>query len=83
MSPALMDVLAAAECLSAPEKRELVELLLEKLDEPTEEHGNPELTEAWKEEIEKRSEEYDAGQAETVAWEDVKARWRAAGPTDG
>jgi putative addiction module component (TIGR02574 family) len=81
MSPALMDVLAAAESLSTPEKRELVELLLEKLDEPVE--CTPELTETWKEEIKKRSAEYDAGQAETVAWEDVKARWRASRPTDG
>jgi putative addiction module component (TIGR02574 family) len=83
MSPALQNVLTAAESLSAPEQRELVERLLEKLDEPPGTTGPPQLSEAWKQEINKRSAEYDGGQTDTVAWEEVQARWRASRSTDG
>jgi putative addiction module component (TIGR02574 family) len=71
MSPNFATVLAAAESLSVPERRELIALLLEGLDEqPEAEDEPPTLTEAWRQEIARRSAEYDAGQAETVSWED-------------
>jgi putative addiction module component (TIGR02574 family) len=70
MSANLATILAAAESLSVPERRELIALLLEGLDEhPEAEEGPPHLTEAWRQEIARRSAEYDAGQAETLSWE--------------
>jgi putative addiction module component (TIGR02574 family) len=85
MSPNLASVIAAAEALSAAERRELVELLLLGLDDPpTEsENGAPVLSEAWRQEIARRSAEYDAGRAKTVTWEEVQARWQARRAADG
>ncbi len=77
MSPDLTNVLAAAASLPEAERRELIELLLQGLEEPLEgetEGEAPVLSEAWRREITRRSAEYDAGQAETVAWEDIQAR---------
>jgi putative addiction module component (TIGR02574 family) len=83
MSPNLATVLAAAESLTATEKRELIELLNAGLDEPPEvEEGSPALTEAWRQEIARRSAEYDAGRAETVTWQEVQARWQSQKATD-
>lgn len=85
MSPNLSTVLLAAESLSVAEQCELVDLLLERLDGPplSEAEGEPAvLSEAWRQEIARRSAEYDAGRAETVTWQEVRARWqsrRAAG----
>jgi putative addiction module component (TIGR02574 family) len=79
----LTDVLAAAESLSAAERRELVELLLEKLDESGEMDGVPALSAAWQQEVARRSAAYDAGQADTVAWQEVQARWQAPSATNG
>lgn len=85
MSPTVTTVLAAAESLSIAERRELIDLLLVGLDEsaPAEaEDGSPVLSEAWRQEIARRSAEYDVGRAETVTWQEVQARWqsrRAAG----
>jgi putative addiction module component (TIGR02574 family) len=75
MSPNLTNALAAAELLSVEERRELIDLLLEKLDESANsENGGPPptLSEAWKQEVKRRSAEYDAGKAETVPWEEVR-----------
>ena len=85
MSPNLSTVLSAAESLSLAEQCELVDLLLERLDGPplAVAEGEPtELSEAWRQEIGRRSVEYDAGRAETVSWQEVQTRWqsrRAAG----
>ncbi len=65
MSSKLADVLAAAESLSAAERRELIDLLAAGLGDPSltaEENGAPTLSEAWRKEIARRSAEFDAGQ---------------------
>ena len=80
MSPASANALAAAESLSAAERRELIDLLSSGLDDPTSPETADEpavLTEAWQREVERRSAEYDSGKAETVAWEEVRARWES------
>ena len=85
MSPTIATVLAAAESLSTEERRELIDLLATGLDDPVSagaEEGPAALTEAWREEVTRRSADYDAGRAETVTWQEVQARWqnrRAAG----
>jgi len=86
MSPSVATVLAAAEALSPAERRELIDLLVAGLDESSQggtEVGPPALTDAWRQEIIRRSAEYDAGQAETVSWQDVKTRWQARRATGG
>jgi putative addiction module component (TIGR02574 family) len=75
MSENFPAVLAAAEALPVAERRELIALLLDGLDDTASE--SPPLTEAWRQEIARRSAEYDAGQAATVSWEEVQARWQA------
>jgi putative addiction module component (TIGR02574 family) len=80
MSPQIATVLAAAESLSAAERRELIDLLAAGLDDslpPGTEARPLALTEAWQREIAQRSAEYDAGQAETVPWQEVQARWHS------
>lgn len=80
MSPNLVTVLTAAESLSAAERRELIELLLQGLDDPPlaeVEDGPAVLSEAWRQEIARRSADYDAGRAETVTWQEVQTRWQA------
>jgi len=85
MSPHIATVLAAAESLSVAERRELIDLLAAGLDDPSPagtEAKPPALTEAWQREVVQRLAEYDAGQAESVSWQEVQARWqsrRAAG----
>ena len=83
MSPTLTDVFTAAESLSATERRELVDLLLDTLDEAREGDDTPTLSMAWQEEVSRRSAEYDAGKAATITWEQVQAGWRSRRPTDG
>ncbi|MGL4554862.1 MAG: addiction module protein [Gemmataceae bacterium] len=72
-------VFAAAESLSAAERRELVDLLTAGLDEtaPALESRPPHLSEAWLAEIARRSAEDDAGEAGSVRWEEVQERWQA------
>ena len=85
MSPDLTTVLTAAESLPVAERRELIDLLLQGLDDPTPagaENGAPSLSEAWLHEVAQRSAEYDAGQAQTISFEELQARWlerRASG----
>jgi putative addiction module component (TIGR02574 family) len=79
MSPNFATVLAAAEALSVQERRELITLLLEGLDAaplPEADAGVPALTDDWRREVARRSAEYEAGDAETVSWEEVRSRWR-------
>ncbi len=86
MSPNLAAVLAAAESLPVTERRELIALLLEGLDDtpsPESEAGSPGLTDAWRLELARRSAEYDAGRAETVRWEEVQSRWQSRRATGG
>jgi putative addiction module component (TIGR02574 family) len=85
MNPNVANVLAAAELLSPEERRELVDLLLGGLDDPTAAANGeaPALSEAWRQEVARRSAEYDAGQAETVSWQEVQARWQARRSADG
>lgn len=85
MNPNVANVLAAAELLSVEERRQLVDLLLGGLDDPTaEDNGEtPTLSEAWRQEIARRSAEYDAGQAESVSWPEMQARWQSRMSSDG
>lgn len=83
MSPTLADVLAAAESLSAAERQELVELLLDRLDETDEAEVRPKLSAAWQQEVARRSADYEAGRAETISWEEIQARWQSRRATDG
>jgi putative addiction module component (TIGR02574 family) len=82
MSPSLAKVVAAAEALSASERQELIDLLLG-LDGSVSGAAPAALSEAWKQEVARRSAEYDAGHAEAVSWEAVQARWQARSPSDG
>jgi putative addiction module component (TIGR02574 family) len=79
MSPNLTAVLAAAESLPVPERRELIELLLLGLEDSAQveaEGQTPVLSEAWHQEIARRSAEFDAGREETVSWEEIQTRWK-------
>lgn len=69
-------VLEAAESLPAEQRRELIELLAAGLDDDA--VPAPALSEGWWQVIERRSAEYAAGRAETVAWELVEASVRRA-----
>jgi putative addiction module component (TIGR02574 family) len=80
MNPNLGAVLAAAETLSAEERRELIDLLLVGLDHSPLTHAEetpPALSEAWRQEIARRSASYEADPADTVSWQEVHARWLA------
>jgi putative addiction module component (TIGR02574 family) len=79
MNPNVANVLAAAELLSGEERRELVELLLGGLDDPAAPANGepPALSAAWRQEIARRSAEYDAGRGATVSWQEVQARWQS------
>jgi putative addiction module component (TIGR02574 family) len=85
MSPRVATLLAAAESLPDVERRELIELLVAGLDDaPAATNDSaPVLSEEWRQEIARRSAEYDAGREETVAWDDVKSRWKSRGTTGG
>lgn len=75
MSPNLATVLAAAESLPIGERYELIDRLLQGLDDLVNdeaERPTPALSEAWRQEIARRSAEYDAGRAETVSWQDSR-----------
>ena len=76
MSADVAAVLEAAESLSPPQRRELIELLAAGLD------GEivPPLSEAWRREIAARLADYDSGRVEAVPWPEVRARLAARGP---
>jgi putative addiction module component (TIGR02574 family) len=85
MSPNFAAVLAAAESLPVPERYELIDRLLQGLDDLANggvEGPIPALSPAWRQEIARRSAEYDAGRAETVSWQGVKTRWQIRGADD-
>lgn len=86
MSATVATVLAAAEALSAAERRELIGLLAAGLDDGpngSDDEAPGTLSDAWRAEVARRSAEYDAGRAETVPWDEVRARWQARGPAGG
>jgi putative addiction module component (TIGR02574 family) len=60
--------------LEQQDRAELAKLLIDSLD-PATEQG---VEEAWLHEIDRRAAELDAGTAETIPWETVRARLRAS-----
>lgn len=61
-------ILADAAQLPAEQRLDLIEALWETLPES----DRPPLSDEWRAEITRRSAEYDAGKASTIAWEDIK-----------
>jgi putative addiction module component (TIGR02574 family) len=61
-------VFTAANQLPIPERCQLIEELWESM--PAE--SLPPLSEEWLAEIRRRSDEFDAGKAQTVSWEEVR-----------
>ena len=60
--------------LEQQDRAELAKLLIDSLDSATEQ----DVEEAWAREIDRRATELDAGTAETIPWETVRARLRAS-----
>ena len=65
------EILEAALKLEPAERELLVEELTASLHNG---FADPEIEQAWMQEIERRSQEIDAGTAELVDWSDVQAR---------
>ena len=63
------DVLTAARTLSGEEKARLADALWEEVDR----EDSPPLSDEWMAEIQRRSDELDAGRAATTPWPEVKA----------
>jgi putative addiction module component (TIGR02574 family) len=80
MTQEATELLKKALTLSAEERAQLVDSLLESLDEPRE---DPAVVEAaWNDEIRRRIEDLDSGKAKPVPWEEVRRR-ASAKLTDG
>ena len=60
--------------LEQQDRADLAKLLIDSLDPATEQ----DVEEAWMREIDRRAAELDAGIAETIPWETVRARLRAS-----
>jgi putative addiction module component (TIGR02574 family) len=60
--------------LEQHDRAELAKLLIDSLDSATEQ----DVEEAWAREIDRRTAELDAGTAEIIPWETVRARLRAS-----
>ncbi len=72
MTQEATELLKKALTLSAEERAQLVDALLESLDEPRE---DPAVVEAaWNEEIARRIADLDSGKAKTIPWEEVRLR---------
>ena len=72
MTQEASELLKKALALSADERAQLVDSLLESLDER---HEDPAAVEAaWNEEIARRIAELDSGKAKTIPWEEVRQR---------
>jgi putative addiction module component (TIGR02574 family) len=72
MTQEATELLKKALTLSAEERAQLVDALLESLDEPRE---DPAVIEAaWNEEIARRIADLDSGKAKTIPWEEVRLR---------
>jgi putative addiction module component (TIGR02574 family) len=70
MSTHVTELFAQASTLSEEERATLAGLLIESLESDV----DPDVEEAWRQEIERRVAELDSGTAQTVPWETVKAR---------
>ena len=70
MSTHVTELFAQASNLSERERATLAGLLIESLESEI----DPDVEEAWREEIERRVAELDAGTARTVPWETVRAQ---------
>jgi len=79
------DVLRVALSLSAKQRSELADAILNSLDdeEAGASNGPPQLSEAWRAEIARRSAEIDAGTAQSCTWEETKLRARQRASRDG
>lgn len=64
----------AAAQLPETDRAELAGLLLESIEDPSDEG----VEEAWAREIERRMDEYRAGRVKTIAWSDVRAHLHRA-----
>lgn len=69
MSTHVTELFERASILSEKERATLAGLLIESLESEI----DPDVEEAWRVEIERRVAELDAGTAQTVPWEVVKA----------
>ena len=69
MSTHVTELFAQASNLSERERATLAGLLIESLESEI----DPDVDEAWREEIERRIAELDSGTAKTVPWETVRA----------
>ena len=70
MTRAVRELYEKAAELSVPDRAELAGLLLESIDEPSDEG----VEEAWAQEIERRMADYRAGRVKSIAWSEVRAR---------
>jgi putative addiction module component (TIGR02574 family) len=73
------EILKEALTLPAKDRAELADSLLESLDEGT----DPEVEDAWRQEIRRRVSEIDKGLVRTIPWSEVRARMIAALSDDG
>ncbi|HEY3581159.1 MAG TPA: addiction module protein [Pyrinomonadaceae bacterium] len=69
MNTHVTELFAQASNLSERERATLAGLLIESLESEI----DPDVEEAWREEIERRVAELDSGTARTVPWETVRA----------
>ena len=72
MSDALKDLEKQAKSLSADERAQLAEVLLQSIQDPP----LAEIEAAWDREIEERAAAYDRGELQTISAEDVFAEAR-------
>ena len=70
MSRAVQELYEKASELAPNDRAELAGLLLESIEEPSDEG----VEEAWAAEIERRMAEFRAGRVKTIPWPEVRAR---------
>ncbi len=70
------DVLRIAMNLSAKERSDLAQAMLQSIDE-LDDDAPPRLSEAWRAEIARRSAEIDAGKVQGIPWEEARRRVRS------
>ena len=75
MTRAVRELYAEASELNPGDRAELAGLLLESIDEPTDEG----VEDAWAAEIERRLADYRAGKVKTIPWSEVRARLHRSG----
>ena len=72
MSDRVAELVKAADELSTDERRQLLNTLWERLGPEIDQR----FEEAWQQEIDRRTDELDAGTAEMIPWSEVKMRAR-------